>query len=108
LQTIQIKRIIERNISDSEWRWVVQKTRLFVRCKFECGWLLEITQSKRHGLIQLRSINFVHSGIVSMQAIYEVNGHVPCPGTTETLYLSVFDVEYSTLKTIKFCVGLYK
>jgi hypothetical protein len=77
------------HISDSEWRWVVQKTRLFVRCKFECGWLLEITQSKRHGLIQLRSINFVHSGIVSMQAIYEVNGHVPCPGTTEALYLFV-------------------
>ncbi len=40
------------------------KKRLFVRCKFECGLLLEITQSKRHGLIQLRSINFVHSGVV--------------------------------------------
>jgi hypothetical protein len=56
------------DVSGSEWRWVLQKTRLFVRYKFECGWLLEIIQSKRHGLIQLRSISFVHSGIVSISA----------------------------------------
>jgi hypothetical protein len=43
----------------------------FFFCKFECGWGLENTPSKRHGLIQLRSIKNVDSGIVSMNAIYE-------------------------------------
>jgi hypothetical protein len=39
---------------------------LFFYCKFECGWGLEKTPLKRHGLIQLRSIKNVDSGIVSM------------------------------------------
>ena len=39
--------------------------------KFECGWALENTCSKRHGLIHFRSIKSVHSCIVSMNAIYE-------------------------------------
>ena len=43
-----------------------------------------------------------------MQAIYEANGHVPCLGTFEALYLSVLDFEDRALKTIEFCVGLYK
>jgi hypothetical protein len=41
-------------------------------CKFECGWALENTCSKRHGLIHFRSIKSVHSGIVSMNAIYDI------------------------------------
>jgi hypothetical protein len=40
--------------------------------------------------------------------IYEAKGHVPCLGTIEALYLSVFNFEDRTLKTIEFCVGLYK
>ena len=37
-----------------------------------------------------------------------VNECVPCAGTIEALYLSVLDFEDRTLKTIEFCVGLYK
>jgi hypothetical protein len=37
-----------------------------------------------------------------------VNERVPCPGTIEALYYSVFYFEYRTLKKIKICVGLYK
>ncbi len=81
---------------------------VFFYCKIECGWVLENPSSKRHGLIQLRSIKNVDSGIVSMYAIYEAKGHVPCLGTIEALYLSVFNFEDRTLKTIEFCVGLYK
>jgi hypothetical protein len=48
-----------------------------MRYIFGCGLELEIenTQLKRHGLIQLklRSINFVHSDIKFMKAIYEAN-----------------------------------
>jgi hypothetical protein len=33
-------------------------------CRFGCGWVLENTRSKRHGLIHFRSINIVHLGIV--------------------------------------------
>ncbi len=43
-----------------------------------------------------------------MQAIYEANGHEPCLGTIEALYLSVLDFEDRAVKTIKFSVGLYK
>jgi hypothetical protein len=44
---------------------------------------------------------------ISIKAIYEGNGRVPCPdGIDEVLYLSVLDSEYITLKTIKFCIGL--
>ena len=39
---------------------------------------------------------------------YEGNGCVPCPCAIDALYLSVLDFEYSTLKAIKFCVGLNK
>jgi hypothetical protein len=31
-------------------------------CRFGCGWVLENTRSKRHGLIHFRSIKIVHSG----------------------------------------------
>ncbi len=39
---------------------------------------------------------------------HEANGHVPCLGTIEALYLSVLDFEDRALKTIEFCVGLNK
>ncbi len=80
-------------------------------CKFQCGWAFENTCSKRHGLIHFRSIKSVHSGIVSMNderhILYylRVNERVPCRGTIETLYQSVFNFEYRTLKTIKICAG---
>jgi hypothetical protein len=45
---------------------------------------------------------------ISIKAIYEGNGRVPCPDVIEVLYLSVLDSEYTTLKTIKFCIGLYE
>ena len=45
---------------------------------------------------------------ISIKAIYEGNWRVPCPGVIEVLYLSVLDSEYTTLKTIKFCIGLYE
>ncbi len=79
-------------------------------CRIRCEWVLENTWSKRHGLIQLRSTKFVHFTIACMKAIYEGNECVPCAGmhTIEDLFLSVLDFEYSTLKTIKFGVVLYK
>ena len=40
--------------------------------------------------------------------VYEGNGRVPCPCAIDALYLSVLDFEYSTLKAIKFRVGLNK
>jgi hypothetical protein len=46
----------------------------FFYCKFECGWGLENTLSKRHGLIHFRSIKSAHSGIVSMNAIAILGG----------------------------------
>ena len=70
--------------------------------------MLENPSSKRHGLIQLRSIKNVDSGIVSMYAIYEAKGHVPCLGTIEALYLSVFNFEDRTRKTIELCIVLYQ
>ncbi len=45
---------------------------------------------------------------ISIKAIYEGNGRVSCPDGIEVLYLSVLDSEYITLKTIKFCIGLYE
>jgi hypothetical protein len=45
---------------------------------------------------------------ISIKAIYEGNGRVPCPDGIGVLYLSVLDSEYITLKTIKFCIGLYE
>ena len=77
-------------------------------CRFGCGWVLENTWSKRHGLIQLRSTKFVHFTMACMKVTYEGNGRVPCPCAIDALYLSVLDFEYSTLKAIKFYVGLNK
>ncbi len=45
---------------------------------------------------------------ISIKAIYEGNGRVPCPDSIEVLYLSVLESDYITLKTIKFCIGLYE
>ena len=45
---------------------------------------------------------------ITIKAIYEGNGRVPCPNGIEVLYLSVLGSEYITLKTIKFCIGLYE
>ncbi len=45
---------------------------------------------------------------ISIKVIYEGNGRVPYPDGIEVLYLSVLDSEHITLKTIKFCIGLYE
>jgi hypothetical protein len=51
----------------------------------------------------------MYMACISIKAIYDGNGRVPCPdGIIEVLYLSVWDFEYITLKTIKFCIGLYE
>ena len=67
---------------------------LFFYSIIECESVLENTLSKRHDLIRLRSTKLAHSSKLSMEA--QVNGHVPCAGTIEDLYLSVLDFEYST------------
>jgi hypothetical protein len=45
---------------------------------------------------------------ISIKAIYEGNGRVPCSDGIEVLHLSVLDSEYIELKIIKFCIGLYE
>jgi hypothetical protein len=54
----------------------------------------------------------MYMACISIKAIYEDEGNgrvlVPCPDGIEVLYLSVWDSEYITLKTIKFCIGLYE